>query len=55
LALFAAAAMPAGLQSLERVRRARPQRANQPSHHGFHFMKLASNRKPSLWLFSGWN
>ena len=24
-------------------------------HHGFHFRKLAISRKPSRWLFSGWN
>ena len=29
--------------------------AAESAHHGFHFRKLAISRKPSRWLFSGWN
>jgi hypothetical protein len=25
------------------------------NHHGFHFRKFAISRRPSRWLFSGWN
>ena len=38
-----------------RLRSAHPHAPNRPPHHGFHFRKLAISRKPSRWLFSGWN